>query len=511
MKVRADMGRQIPLGMGQRAVLASGRSCTLFARFAGLIALSLLAVLLTLHTRVARGQEQELPELTLPEAFQTTGGSAATWPATTYLEAELASVAASSAAADSASTAAADGSEYMNRDEYVSCDEIDARASQFAWQKNGFTIIPYGALWGSALYHTRRTFPEPYTLYVLPLNEEGEDDFIIDTRRTRLGIDVVGPSIAAWHNAATGGKVEIDFHGAFVVENKPGVLLRHAYGEIKNDEYRLLAGQTSDVISPLIPGALNYSVLWAQGNIGYRRAQVRAERYVALPADQLLTLQMSANQNIVSDFTGEPGVEPESVAWPLVEGRIAFTDNSPGPLAGPVELGVSGHIGEQGWDFTAPGPPPVNLPPADDVRIRTWSFNVDLRVPVTKRFGLQGEYFMGENLSTFLGGIVQGVCPCLREPIGSHGGWVELWYDWSPCYRSHVGFGLDNPDDDDLLFGRTYNHVLYSNLVHDVTEYLIIGVEVSLAKTSYKEDRPGEPLPISGESVGLEFMGQYVF
>jgi hypothetical protein len=62
-----------------------------------------------------------------------------------------------------------------------------------------------------------------------------------------------------------------------------------------------------------------------------------------------------------------------------------------------------------------------------------------------------------------------------------------------------------------MLFGRTYNHVLFANIIHDVTKFLMIGFEVSLSKTSFRETRPGEPNPISGESVGFEFTGQYVF
>ena len=83
--------------------------------------------------------------------------------------------------------------------------------------------------------------------------------------------------------ARVGGKVEIDFQRQIDVENKASLLLRHAYVEIKDDEFRLLAGQTWDVISPLCPGVLFYSVGWDGGNIGYRRPQFRAERYLALP------------------------------------------------------------------------------------------------------------------------------------------------------------------------------------------------------------------------------------
>jgi hypothetical protein len=88
---------------------------------------------------------------------------------------------------------------------------------------------------------------------------------------------------------------------------------------------------------------------------------------------------------------------------------------------------------------------------------------------------------------------------------------VELWHDWSPSYQSHVGFGVDDPNENDMLFGRTYNQVLFANIVHNVTEYLIIGFELSLNKTKFKETRPGEPIPIAGESVGFEMTGQYVF
>jgi hypothetical protein len=395
--------------------------------------------------------------------------------------------------------------------DYLTMEEVESRIHDLAWTKGGFKITPYGILWGSAVYQTNRTFPGPYTLFVSPLNKEGEGAFDIDTRRTRLGVDIIGPRLPGCGNAITGGKIEIDFFGAFVAQNKPGVLLRHAYGEIKNEEFRVLAGQTWDVISPLNPGTLSYSVMWDQGNIGYRRAQIRGERYLELPSDQLLTLQLSANQDINGDFLTEPGVEPETSDWPVLEGRVAITNETPAWLAGPVTLGVSGHIGEQGWDFTAVGPPPLLLPAADDVRIRTWSCNVDLRAPLTKRSGIQGEYFMGENLSTFFGGIGQGVCPCLREPIRAHGGWVEYWYDWSPCYHSHFGYGVDDPNDNDMLVGRTYNQNIFANIVHDVTKFIVIGFEVSFAKTNHEENRPGFVVPESGDSVGFEFAGQYIF
>ena len=78
-----------------------------------------------------------------------------------------------------------------------------------------------------------------------------EPDFNVDAKSTRVGLDFIGPGIPRLCDAKIGGKVEVDFQGQFVTRNKPGLLLRHAYVEAKNDDYRLLVGQTWDVISPL--------------------------------------------------------------------------------------------------------------------------------------------------------------------------------------------------------------------------------------------------------------------
>ncbi len=393
----------------------------------------------------------------------------------------------------------------------VTMDMLHSEIEKYAWKKGDMKIVPYGSFWGSMIYQTERTYPGAYTLWVESPDDQGEEAFTLDVRRTRLGIDVSGPRIWAFGCAESGGKVEIDFHGSFVTENKAGVLLRHAYWETKDDHFRFLVGQTWDVISPLIPGDLAYSVLWGQGNIGYRRAQVRYERYFDIGCHDELIVQTSINQNIVNDFATTTGVHRESSGWPVLEGRVAWTNHAPAWAEGPATLGFSGHVGEQGFDFTTVGPPPLNLPPADDVRVKTWSANVDLKVPLTKHTGIQGEAFYGYNLSTFLGGIVQGVCPCTRSGIHSRGGWIDVWHEWSPCSRSHVGYGVDDPDNNDMYFGRGYNSVIFLNYSRDITKFLIVGAELTYNKTLFHETRVGQTTPEPGKSVGIEFTAQYKF
>lgn len=385
------------------------------------------------------------------------------------------------------------------------------------WGDGAIRVAPYGAFWGDMLYASRRTSPGPFTLFVPSREEQGEDAVTIDVRRTRLGLDVSGPTVAEIGNAKTSGKIEIDFHGDFVTENRASVLLRHAYWEAQNDEFRVLVGQTWDVISPLYPSTLNYSHGLFAGDIGFRRAQFRAEHYMQLSDSMQFVLQGSLNQDVVTDFRTDPSVRREASDWPVLQARTALSFGTHCDDRDAVTLGFSGHIGETGFDFLTPGPPPLSLPPQDDARFKTWSFNVDLRVPVSDRFGFQGEFFTGANLSSFLGGVGQGICPCLRVPIRSIGGWGEIWYHWTSWLRSHGGFGVDDPRDDDSLFGRTYNQFIFTNVICDVTQRLSTGLELTFWKTLYRETR-GSQIPANqlapsqpGESVTIDWMVKYAF
>jgi hypothetical protein len=216
----------------------------------------------------------------------------------------------------------------------------------------------------------------------------------------------------------------------------------------------------------------------------------------------------------VTDFETEIGIRRESSDWPVVQGRLAFTFGSRADDAVPAVVGISAHIGETGFDFLTAGPPPLSLPPESDARFQTWSFNIDMHFPITESLGVQGEFFTGANLSAFLGGIGQGVCPCLRLPIRSTGGWLELWYDWTPELHSHFGLGLDDPRNSDSLIGRTYNHFIFANLVVDLRKNLTTGVEVTSRKTLYHDTLAGM-IPAAptapGEAVTIEWMVRYAF
>ena len=367
--------------------------------------------------------------------------------------------------------------------EYFTMNELKGEMKELAWTKGDFKIVPYGILWFNMAWETQRTNNGDYTLFVFSPDDHPGDAFHVNARSTRLGINVSGPRVPCLHCAPSGGKVEFDFWGQFAGgENKPGVLLRHAYWEVKDDTFRLLGGQTWDVISPLYPGTLMYSVGWGGGNIGYRRAQLRYERYLAFSDTCLLTLEGALAADLVSELT--PDVAGDHAGWPVLEGRAGMTLGPRGKHCRPITFGVSGHIGEQEFLFDSPDP-------ADDEISRTWSFNVDVRVPITDRLGVQGEFFTGENLGAYLGGIVQGVNTVTAEPIRATGGWLELWYDWTPLLHSHVGYSIDDPIDRDVTNGRIYNDFVFANVSYNLTKDFLVGFEYTSWETLYDQKTDG--------------------
>jgi hypothetical protein len=386
------------------------------------------------------------------------------------------------------------------QEDYYTLDEIKGEMKKLVWKKGDFTVTPYGYLWGATTYETERSNNGDYTYYVYSAQapEQVGPTYHVDAKSTRIGFDVLGPRIACLNCAQSGGKVEFDFQGASAQENKGTVLLRHAYWEVKDDEFRLLAGQTWDVVSPLYPNTIMYTVYWGAGNIGYRRAQFRGERYIAYSDDLLLTMQGSLDGNIIAD-TAPTGISVigDQSSWPVVEGRTALTFGPRGKDCQPVTLGVSSHIGEQRFKYTAA--------PAQEMYARTWSCNVDLKAPVTDRFGFQGEYQIGEDLNAFQGGILQGYNFTLRKSIYDTGGWMEVWYYWTPQWHSHVGYCIDSPLVSDIpTGGRTYNAVYFGNLMYDVTKQFTCGLEVGQWRTLYNGLAPGE-------STRIEFMARYGF
>lgn len=377
-------------------------------------------------------------------------------------------------------------------------------AKKWAWRKGDLQVIPYGVLWAATAYETERSRNTDYTLWIESPNVHGESAAMVDAKSTRLGADVIGPQVTSGYfcGAKTGGKVEIDFQALNQTRNRGEIMMRHAYFEVYDDEYRLLAGQTWDVVSPLGLPMINYPAGSAVGNIGYRRAQFRYERFVAFSDTQLLTVQGAIATDIIQDFLTDTTINGDQGSFPDFQGRVAWTSGErKGPDAAPIVVGLSGVIGEQSYDFRA------LAPPARNIERRVWAMCADFTLPWSKRFGVFGEFFTGENTSGYLGGIVQGINARTLRGIRATGGWGALWWQVTDPLRVNVGYSIDDPVDQDLAglpTARTYNEVLFTNFGYDWTKNINTVLELSTWKTGWQNLRPGN-------AFRVEFAARYKF
>lgn len=348
----------------------------------------------------------------------------------------------------------------------------------------------YGYIKLDAAYDDSRTSVGNFARWVESEgNRPNDDQFNMTANQTRLGLNITAPDLP--HLKAT-GKIEIDFYGtgSTPAENKPEPMLRHAYVNAKWPDWQLslLAGQTSDIISPLTAPTINYSVAWWQGNIGYRRPQLRLTKDVALSDSVHVKIEAGATRTIGRLPSVTDGKDPDTgsdAGFPTVQGRVSLT--LPVCEKRKATIGVSGHWGRE----------EQHLDLANQERtIDTWSGNVDLTLPITSWLMLQAEGFIGANLDAYLGGIGQGFNPVLADEVESKGGWVAVslgpWKNW----QFNIGAGVDDPHNDDLTAAeaKTRNAVVFGNLWYTFSSHLSLGFEISHLRTEYRDQPSGSCL-----------------
>jgi hypothetical protein len=302
----------------------------------------------------------------------------------------------------------------------------------------------------------------------------------LTARQTRLGMNVTRDRAK--------GRIELDFYGGGA-ENKNLIVLRKAYVDVEAGPFVLRAGQASDIISPLVPSTLNYTVAWGVGNIGYRRpiVQVSVNRAGT-------SFALGVARNISSDLNGDSVVDGEASCMPVVQSRL-------GHKVGNLALGVSGHYG-----FMQNNQGNVE----DDYN--TWSLNIDAKVAVTPALTVQGEAYRGANTGAYFGAILNGDCVTDLE---SQGGWVSASYAVSPKVSVGVGAGVDDLRNETTTYvahladARTRNEMLFGNLIFTVVPGITTGVEISHWKTTYANVTAGNE--ISPTAVRLQWSLQTAF
>jgi len=342
----------------------------------------------------------------------------------------------------------------------------------------------YGYLKFDAAYDSSRIDNGDYAKWVEDESANDDDDqFNMTANETRLGMRINGPDNG---QMKTSGRVEVDFYGPGigVEENQGRLMMRHAYMKLDwpDKRFNIIAGQTSDVISPLLPSTVNYSVCWFVGNIGYRRPQIRLTKELGFVDGGFLKLEGAVARTIgrESVTTTDSG---EDAGFPTFQGRASLTFNE-------TTIGLSGHWGEEEFDIT---------PTGHNREFTTWSLNLDYTQPIREKVELKAELFTGENLNAYLGGIGQGVTTDAGanqyEEIGSKGGWIAAGLGPWGNKRFNVGVAMDDVDRDNVNYGdRTLNRALFGNMYYALNKQTDVAFELSHWRTQYRGNGDGESL-----------------
>ncbi len=293
-------------------------------------------------------------------------------------------------------------------------------------------------------------------------------------RQSRLGLNITHE---AEGRPPIDAKVEIDFYGGSS-ENKNQPQLRHAYFDFGWPEHgwSLLAGQTSDVISPLAPTTLNYTVAWWVGNIGYRRPMVRATKTSTSQSGVETQFIAALSRTIGDDFApAEPGDSGADSGVPTLQLAVSRSFSTSNARRG--KIGLSAHWGRERLEEG------LGLP---DPNYDSWSMNLDFLLPVRSKGTLKGEVWTGQNLDDYFGGIGQGVDFARDREVEATGGWLAVGARARPDLLATIGFGLDDPDDETLAPGsRSLNQVVWANLLWGFRPALRFGIEGSWWQTDY--------------------------
>jgi hypothetical protein len=333
-----------------------------------------------------------------------------------------------------------------------------------------------GMITTDMLFNSARPVAPGTPFFLTPKGPFDDETFDIHARATTIYLAAKGPQIRGFES---GGLIMFCLYNDSIVVDRYGFLPYQAWGELKNESGRIAGGLQFDIFAPVIPTVLPFSIFAGTGNTGLYRGQLRVERFFYPAQDEQVTLTVGisdANPTIVNNDT-----LTEDNGWPNVEARAAWAI---GPLQQvglaaqrPFEVGVSGVVGQVRS---------TTVMPLAQVEADVWGVAGDYRWRVNQDWGLQAEIFTGQGLGTYGGSILQNTNSSTFEAIRTTGGWFEVYCYLTPCLHTHWGYGIDDPDGDDLAIGQVArNETVFANLLWDVTQSLRLGFEFTYRETEY--------------------------
>ena len=282
-------------------------------------------------------------------------------------------------------------------------------------------------------------------------SKRDQSDLTMHGRLTRLGMNLDGGKLKDLGEPDLTGAIEIDFYGGGS-DSRNLFRMRKAYLQLDWGDVQLLAGQTWDLMSPLIPAVNADLCMWGAGNLGDRRPQIRG----TWSPDEDHAWSIAGMAGLTGaidgdDLDADRVPDGESSSKPTLQGRVGYKGALGEDL--PFEIGIWGY---KAWEEPS-------TPVAGKRKFDASALGLDIQATIVPDLlSVKSEIWSGENLDDVRGGILQGVNSTTGDEIGARGGFAELWLKASPTTNVIFGYSTDDPENRDLnAADRAKNTVMY--------------------------------------------------
>jgi hypothetical protein len=301
-----------------------------------------------------------------------------------------------------------------------------------------------------------------------PDGAENRSNFTMYPRLTRFGMNYrQAAPLDTMHRATLSGRIELDFHNGG--SNSRAIpRYRHAFLNLAWGPHSLLAGQTSDIISPLFPTVNADTIMWNAGNLGDRRAQLRYT--FGQPTGVNFQTGVGLSGAIDGQDADANGIlDGEQSTMPNFQARLGYTSAK-------VLAGVWSHYGRTHTDILFAG--------KDDFEAYSYGADFDLRF--TPQVSLRGEVFAGSGMGDVRGSVGQSFNPSTGKEIDSRGGWLELGLR-AGRYFFTTGYTVDDPNNGHVAAnGATLNRSWYLTNQFRLAPPVTAGIDYTFWQTRFK-------------------------
>lgn len=384
----------------------------------------------------------------------------------------------------------------------------DATAGIFEpLSSNGIKVTPYGTLELDAVYNSRGTVGDFSTDWVAnkaTAKRQGHNTSLA-MQNSIFGVKLETPE--TWNGWAVKGKVEFDIFGSNVNENDYGFHWRHAYLEAINEEkgWSILAGQTWHLWKIVTPSEIDGAWLEHTGHPYRRSPQFRVTKNFKGEKDNLEVrvgiVKGGPGMGGDRDYDGQEN--NSSSGWALIEGAVVYSHEAAWAKGHDWLVGIGGMYGRDRSHRWTGG----NTFDGEYDEYDSKMLLVGASLPIvagvlndsesdSDALVLTGQFFAGDNLNGIQAGAGNSVAyhtaNARGKTVQTMGGFLDLNYKFNYNWAFAIGYGFDNPDDDDVgsdkaggCTGITYNDRAYLTAFYQVNDNLHFALEYARLTSDY--------------------------